>query len=638
MGDGTTFEIDIPVTGTPGVNAAASAIDKLAAQLTAAEKASLDASAAMQAGAIAFKQSETSADRAAKSVEKIGIAADAQRGKLAEALAVGDAGGAAKAEALLARLEKRQESAAQKATDAKLAMEAQAAALDKLKVSASNAEQAAKKLADDLDKQKKAAEEGEINFRKLASGLGRLGPIGESAGRPIVELAEGFSKLGDVFSGLSPKITLMLGMAALVAVFAAITAGVVAATVAIAKWSIGLADAENTRARLAAGIARSVSGGDKLDDQLTHLTEVLPLTREELSDTAKQLADSGLRGDALTNALNRTAIAAAKLKFGPEFEQEMLSLDQQSKVFHSHISELFGGLKIAPALEGLQTLGALFDENTASGKAIKAVFESLFQPLIDEIPALSTIAERFFLQLEVWSLTAMIALKEHQGIVKAALAATAGVITGIVVVALYLLIPALYGVATAALAATWPFLAVVAAFSLVGVAIYEMIAHWDALKAWFASIDVGSMALDMIHGLANGIANAGGAVFDALKGVVMGAVDGVKGLLGIHSPSTLLEQDVGENMGEGAALGIDHKTARVQNSLETMLAPPESRAPSAPQVGSAATPRGSASLENVVFNFYGVEGAEQAESRFRGLLTMVLEGDAAQLGAMAPAT
>jgi hypothetical protein len=38
-----------------------------------------------------------------------------------------------------------------------------------------------------------------------------------------------------------------------------------------------------------------------------------------------------------------------------------------------------------------------------------------------------------------------------------------------------------------------------------------------------------------------------------------------------------------------------------------------------------------------VFNFYGVQGAEDAVSRFGELLTSVLEGDAAQAGAGVPA-
>jgi hypothetical protein len=40
----------------------------------------------------------------------------------------------------------------------------------------------------------------------------------------------------------------------------------------------------------------------------------------------------------------------------------------------------------------------------------------------------------------------------------------------------------------------------------------------------------------------------------------------------------------------------------------------------------------SVSLSGVTFNFYGVQGAEDAEAKFRETLTRVLEGDAIALG------
>ena len=636
MGDGTSFEIDLPVVGTPGIEAGASAVDRLNIQLTAAEKASGDASAAMRAGEIAFKQAETAADRAAKAVEKIGVAADAQRGKLAEALVTGDEAGAEKAAANLAKLEKRQVTLAQKATEAKAALEKQAGAFDSLKTKASAAEEATKKLTIDLEKQKSSAGSSNINFRKLASGMGALGPVGDAAGRSVVQLAGGMSKLGDVFSGLTPQLKVMLGLGALTLIFAAVTAGVIYATIKIAEWAIGLADARATSENLAAGMTKSAAGGKALNAQLESLTTTLPLTREELNTTAKKLTDAGLRGNDLKVALDDAATAAATLKFGPEFEKQMLSLDQQSKVFHAHISQVFGGLKVEGALGGLQKIGKLFDENTESGKAIKVVFESLFQPVVDAMEHAAPKIERFFLKLEIWSLQAMILMKEHQEITKAALAATAGVIKGVVLVARYLLVPALWGVATAVLAATWPFLAVVAALGLVGVAVDELRAHWEGMTAWFAALDFAQIGINIVTGLGEGIRKAGGAVFDALKGVVMGAVDGVKNLLGIHSPSTVFDEEIGQQMGEGAAQGIERTTPRVKGSLEDMLSPPDSGASASSQGGASSFAHGAASLENVTFNFYGVEGAEQAVARFRGMLTAVLEGDAAQLGAMAP--
>ncbi len=65
-----------------------------------------------------------------------------------------------------------------------------------------------------------------------------------------------------------------------------------------------------------------------------------------------------------------------------------------------------------------------------------------------------------------------------------------------------------------------------------------------------------SIGSNIIQGIANGISDAGGEILDALGGAVNGAIDTVKGWLGIHSPSTLMRDLIGVNMGRGAAIGV----------------------------------------------------------------------------------
>lgn len=60
---------------------------------------------------------------------------------------------------------------------------------------------------------------------------------------------------------------------------------------------------------------------------------------------------------------------------------------------------------------------------------------------------------------------------------------------------------------------------------------------------------------DLIQGLVNGISNAAGAVMDAIGGVVEGAIDWAKGLLGIHSPSRVFDE-IGDNTIQGLVNGI----------------------------------------------------------------------------------
>ena len=67
-----------------------------------------------------------------------------------------------------------------------------------------------------------------------------------------------------------------------------------------------------------------------------------------------------------------------------------------------------------------------------------------------------------------------------------------------------------------------------------------------------------AMGKNLILGLARGITSAPGAVFEALKGVVMGGVSRIKNLLGIKSPSRLF-MGFGNYLSQGMAIGIDQK-------------------------------------------------------------------------------
>jgi TP901 family phage tail tape measure protein len=60
---------------------------------------------------------------------------------------------------------------------------------------------------------------------------------------------------------------------------------------------------------------------------------------------------------------------------------------------------------------------------------------------------------------------------------------------------------------------------------------------------------------DIIQGLVNGVKGAAHLATDAVKDVGKGVVDGFKGLLGIHSPSTVFAE-AGKNIGQGLAQGI----------------------------------------------------------------------------------
>lgn len=77
---------------------------------------------------------------------------------------------------------------------------------------------------------------------------------------------------------------------------------------------------------------------------------------------------------------------------------------------------------------------------------------------------------------------------------------------------------------------------------------------------------------DLVQGFIDGVQSFIGNLISAVTGIFGGVVDAVKGLLGIHSPSTVFK-GFGENTDEGYALGvIDNADAPIQAVKRVMSA------------------------------------------------------------------
>jgi hypothetical protein len=626
--DGTTFTIDVATTGQTSVDAMSASTDVLAARLDAASKA-------VKVGEAAYQGIESRADKAAKALERVGLAAELQRAHLKAATDVGDAAGVERATAKLRDLEVEQGVLATRATKAKTALLDEAKAFDALKASAAKAEDAVK--AEEKAKAEAAAkvpkESGsleDINFAAVSRGLNKFGgPLGEVGGK-VAGLGAGFKKLSSVFgTSAAAAVIATVVLVALAAAIFAIGVKIVESTIKVAAWAVSLADTARSASLLAQGIARSVEGGALLDDKISDLTKTLPLTRTELEDTAKKLADAGYRGKDLAAALETAATKAAKLKFGPDFAEQMLSLDEQSKVFKANVAGVFGGLKIEGLLGALQKMVGLFDEGTASGNAIKVVFESIFQPLIDGLSDAEPKIERFFLEFEILVLKALIAVKPFGSTILKVVemlliggAVIAAVLGGVVLVAIVGILGALTAIVLAVGAIAY-------GFYKAGSAIVGGI---GAAIDWLKSINLTEIGKAMMSGLVSGIVDGAKAVTSAITGAVSGAIDAAKKLLDIHSPSKVFAE-IGMQTGAGMALGVEASAPGVQASLENMVQPP-----SVPAAGAGSSASGASSGAGTVYNFVlnGVAGADDAVERISEIITRLAEGDAAQLGAAVP--
>lgn len=78
------------------------------------------------------------------------------------------------------------------------------------------------------------------------------------------------------------------------------------------------------------------------------------------------------------------------------------------------------------------------------------------------------------------------------------------------------------------------------------------------------------IGIDIVRGLWEGIQSMGKWLSDSVGGFFGGIVDGVKGLLGIHSPSTVFA-GIGGNMGEGIGVGFLNAMNGVEKDMQRAI-------------------------------------------------------------------
>lgn len=79
----------------------------------------------------------------------------------------------------------------------------------------------------------------------------------------------------------------------------------------------------------------------------------------------------------------------------------------------------------------------------------------------------------------------------------------------------------------------------------------------DAIKNGFTSIDWGELGSDIIEGIGNGIKKVASKLKDLLCNAAKAALDGVKSLFGINSPSRVFRDEVGKMMAIGMGIGFE---------------------------------------------------------------------------------
>lgn len=110
---------------------------------------------------------------------------------------------------------------------------------------------------------------------------------------------------------------------------------------------------------------------------------------------------------------------------------------------------------------------------------------------------------------------------------------------------------------------------------------------WNGVVGFFASIpgrivgffrglpgQLASIGSQMINGLIGGIRSNIGHVAQVITGGMHSAINAVKSALGIHSPSTVMRDEIGQWVGKGMAVGIESSMRDVQDSMDRLASIP----------------------------------------------------------------
>lgn len=106
-------------------------------------------------------------------------------------------------------------------------------------------------------------------------------------------------------------------------------------------------------------------------------------------------------------------------------------------------------------------------------------------------------------------------------------------------------------------------------FSKIGKGIKNV---FTGLVKWFANLPKNMLTIgkNIIQGLINGIVSKAQALWDKVKGIAGRVTKAFKGVLGIHSPSTVMRDEVGKYIGLGLVEGIDATTGDVMESARKL--------------------------------------------------------------------
>jgi hypothetical protein len=510
------------------------------------------------------------------------------------------------------------------------------------------------KIKHPIQEHEGALEHHAVSMRKFAGAAKHLGAVGGAHG---LKVAHAFEIMGEAGGGM---IAMLGGAIVAMGLFELALKGLetgfemVKFAVEASEQFKELAESFEVAAQ-ASGKLKNGSGDAALD-MVVELAARTPLAREGVAKLTQEMLKAGVAGGRLETAVEALAIAEGvgaggdklvaqlkaaaaagqpidkladkiKEKYGEIADEKMHSMAVQTAKAKENLVTLFAGVKTEGLLKGFEGILKMLDSSTVEGKALKALIETMLNPILEGVGSAGPAVKKFFQGMIIGALTVGIWV----GVIKKKLEGLAGskiglgdidwttVGEGVMMVAIGVgLLAAAMGAAigfivlmTAGVIALAGALVGGFAFAVAGVVgftlaiIGAVVTMYNYLKAKFdLAVDMGAQ---FALGIANGIRSGLSEVIGAAKEVAQGAVDSVKNVLKMHSPSKVGE-DIADNFTGSIGDTMGGNTSEVKSragQLGEAMVPQGGALPAAGGVGAGS---GGFVIEHL--EVHGVEGAD----------------------------
>lgn len=282
---------------------------------------------------------------------------------------------------------------------------------------------------------------------------------------------------------------------------------------------------------------------------------------------------------AINSALNSKLGGAAQAK-------GLSGITGAAEKAYELFTRLFEDINTQPLIDAVKEIGTWLDASTPAGEALKFLLTSTFEGIFSLAKQSLPWIKIAFLELVIVALKIYIGMKPviRQFVeLKEKLSDAVGGGAGLESIIRTVVDASLFGlqilVSLVGFVVQWWTMGVSAFIAVRDAAT----AAWDWILSGFEAVKTAlgsifspeggsSLASGLITGLVGGITGGAGQVVAALTNVGQGAINSVKSVLGIASPSKVMAE-MGGYTAEGFAMGVEDGTARTQGALESAVTP-----------------------------------------------------------------